>query len=89
MRISTKVRVKIRQIKEVLEQEKGGIWISELARKVPFAKLRKYPEPAICYYLYGIKVKDKYYGGFFRNAIETVKIDGKNRFIKLKGKYLK
>ena len=82
IRISTKIR--IRQIESVLKKHKSGIWVSQLARIVPFTSNAKFPESAICYYLYGLRRDNKLYGGFFKDKLETIKTQGRNRFIRLK-----
>jgi len=69
--------LKIKRIKQELKRSgRKGIWISELARRLEMNKT------TLHYYIKGQNKGGKTYDGFFKEKIEVVAINGRNKIIR-------
>lgn len=67
-----------KQILDILNENKDGIWVSEIAKKMKVAK------STVKYYIDGKIQNGKMYGGDLKDYIETVTVEGRNKIIRLK-----
>jgi len=79
----TTTQENIDKIMEVLRENRDGIWIEEIARRIGFKPNTHH----VHYYIYGqIGPNGKKYGGYLEDDIEIVKKEGNNIYITLKKK---
>ncbi len=68
---------KLNRIKNLLEKNKKGIWLNEIAKKADI-KIG-----SIYYFIFGQMKNGKFYGGYLKDDISFVR-EGRNLIIRLK-----